>query len=167
MGLKITHLMMFDCGEQDLTFNNSTDWGSVLRMKNKHYLGNCRVSFYILLKVNGNLSLWSPARFTLTDAKQSFCPGRVAEAPCALQQQAGGRPHLRPQAAERAGPHQPQPEQHLGHQGRSILGAQQGEWVVALLSSLQSTSYLQVTRLTLYDNKIRVIQPDAFDGLTK
>ena len=38
------------------------------------------------------------------------------------------------------------------------------EWWI---SSLQSTSYLQVTRLTLYDNKIRVIQPDAFDGLTK
>ena len=35
------------------------------------------------------------------------------------------------------------------------------------LHRARSIFALQVTRLTLYDNKISVIRPDAFDGLTK
>ena len=35
------------------------------------------------------------------------------------------------------------------------------------LNSVRSIYPPQVTRLTLYDNKISVIRPDAFDGLTK
>ena len=69
-------------------------------------------------------------------------------------------------SVEGAGPCQPEPEQHHHPQGRGFLGAEQGAsrpaWnLVTLFPSVQ------VTRLTLYDNKINAIHPDAFDGLTK